>query len=267
MAPMPELNPAFAAELRRLGRSTTPEELRRRGVQRVRSVGSADLSLLIERAVNRTLMERTIGPLDEAGMQEVVDQAQQHLSRQLRDIEELADSRSLLQAHREEMQGELGRLRAALAERRAFMEHEARGPAPLSADEHKQLLRRVHVCLAPLLPGGRLEGSAKAVAGDLVAMMHAHAAGLLAEQRRAFEDEMLKQERRVAKLVQSLERTEQVLARVARMKDLEEGVESLYRTVQGLSATDAASELKRAMLARIYEANVALRAGVRGATA
>ncbi|HED64542.1 MAG TPA: hypothetical protein ENJ09_03200 [Planctomycetes bacterium] len=67
-------------------------------------------------------------------------------------------------------------------------------------------------------------------------------------------------ERRVKKLTQSLERTEQELKRVASMKDVDMGVASLYRTVQGLSEEDDLFEAKREMLKNIFDANVALRA-------
>ena len=67
-------------------------------------------------------------------------------------------------------------------------------------------------------------------------------------------------ERRVNKLTNSLGRTESELKRVASMKDVDMGVASLYRTVQGLSADDDQVEAKHAMLKNIFEANVALRA-------
>jgi len=67
-------------------------------------------------------------------------------------------------------------------------------------------------------------------------------------------------ERRVAKLTESLGITEAELKRVALMKNIDLGVSSIYRTVQGLSGEDAGAEVKKEMLKNIFEANVSLRA-------
>ena len=66
-------------------------------------------------------------------------------------------------------------------------------------------------------------------------------------------------ERRVTKLTSSLTRTEGELKRLASMKDIDVGVASLYRTVQGLSDGDDQLEAKRDMLKNIFDANLALR--------
>lgn len=66
-------------------------------------------------------------------------------------------------------------------------------------------------------------------------------------------------ERRVRKLTESLGLTEQELKRIAGMKNIDLGVASIYRSVQGLSADDDNAEQKKEMLKNIFEANVALR--------
>ena len=65
-------------------------------------------------------------------------------------------------------------------------------------------------------------------------------------------------ERRVEKLTESLGMTEQELKRVAAMKNIDLGISSLYRTVQGLSDDDENAEAKKSMLQNLFEANVAL---------
>ena len=83
------------------------------------------------------------------------------------------------------------------------------------------------------------------------------AADAIAERDRQIE----RLERRIAKLVTSLEETEQVLKRVAAMKNYEFGVSSIYRMVQGLSEGDPEANVKREMMSRIFQANVALQSG------
>jgi hypothetical protein len=252
------INSAFQEALREMGRPTTPEDLRRRGIKRLRSVTTSEVSLLIERAVNRTLMERTIGALDPVEKAEILHSAQNQFTRQLHDFQDLADSRQALEAHRRESQAELARLRESLEVRRLA---EARPGAPSeSASEVRQrLIVEIRACLQPLLPEGSFGGVDRRVVEDLRALTERHVAQALEQLRHGFQIETENQERRVAKLVKSLEETEQVLARVAAAKAIDPGVASIYDSVQGLSAADAAVEKKKELLVHIFEANLALR--------
>ncbi len=66
-------------------------------------------------------------------------------------------------------------------------------------------------------------------------------------------------ERRISKLTKTLGLTEQELQRVLRGKSLDPGVASVYKSVQGLSQDEVQAELKRALMDKIFEANVELR--------
>ncbi len=66
-------------------------------------------------------------------------------------------------------------------------------------------------------------------------------------------------ERRVEKLTESLGLTEAELLRVARLKNIDLGIASIFREVQGLKSDDERFEQKKEMLKNIFEANVALR--------
>jgi ferritin-like metal-binding protein YciE len=253
-----EINPAFQEALRELGRPTSPKDLHRRGVTRLRTVKTSDVSRLIERAVNRTLMERTIGPLDPQQMAEIVHAAENQFTRQLRAFEDLADSRQAVEAHRRESQAELARLRETLREREPSEPSLPRASEP-SLDLTERLAREIKACLQPLLDQAPSGGLGRSVAEDLQSLVHTHIGEALEAQRRRFQIETENQERRVAKLVESLERTEQVLSRVAASKQLEEGIESIYRTVLGLSVGEQDFGRKQDLMASIFEANLALR--------
>ncbi len=67
-------------------------------------------------------------------------------------------------------------------------------------------------------------------------------------------------ERRITKLTESLSATEIELKRIAAMKNIDVGVASIYRTVQGLSQDEDQFAAKAEMLKNIFEANMALRA-------
>jgi diguanylate cyclase (GGDEF)-like protein len=69
-------------------------------------------------------------------------------------------------------------------------------------------------------------------------------------------------ERRISKLNDMLAKTEEDLARMAAIKDVDAGVASMYRTVQGISAVDEAKALKRDLMLKIFEANLELKTAV-----
>lgn len=68
-------------------------------------------------------------------------------------------------------------------------------------------------------------------------------------------------ERRIAKLNESLELTEEELQRIAKAKGIDPGVASIYRTVQGLSSDIDNAEARREMMSSIFEANLQLQKG------
>ncbi len=65
-------------------------------------------------------------------------------------------------------------------------------------------------------------------------------------------------ERRIGKLTTSLDATEGQLSRMALMRDVDTGVSSIYRDVQGLDAGDDEKDTKRGLMSSIFDANVLL---------
>jgi hypothetical protein len=66
-------------------------------------------------------------------------------------------------------------------------------------------------------------------------------------------------ERRIEKLTVAMGITEQQLETAMQQRTMDAGVASIYRTVQGLPANDSNREQKKAMMASIFEQNLALR--------
>jgi len=79
-------------------------------------------------------------------------------------------------------------------------------------------------------------------------------------QASEYEQQIDRLERRVKKLSASLEATEHALQAVSRLKAIDPGLASIYRTVQGLSLEDGLARAKLAMLERLFEANRLLQA-------
>jgi diguanylate cyclase (GGDEF)-like protein len=66
-------------------------------------------------------------------------------------------------------------------------------------------------------------------------------------------------ERRISKLTHALGVTEEELQRVLKLKGVDPGIASIYRSVQGLSSDEVAAELKKELMAKIFQANVDMR--------
>ncbi|MEZ6017381.1 MAG: diguanylate cyclase [Planctomycetota bacterium] len=65
-------------------------------------------------------------------------------------------------------------------------------------------------------------------------------------------------QRRLSKLTESLGLTEKELARVRRMKAVDNGIASEFRDVQGLVGEDEQTELKKELMSKIFAANLDL---------
>lgn len=258
-----EINSDLVDVLRELGRPTTPRELESRGVRRVRSIGLADVSLLIERAVNRTLMKRTIGGLDDTERRALIEDAEAEFAQLRSELQVLTDSRDLMERHRQSVRSDLSDVKRVLVPPRGFVEqHEAEraAAAKLDAERMTALRLEMQALLLPLFdPGSKPRPGVRRIAEDLLVLFVRDRDRALAEQRRAMDKHVDGLERRIAKLVASLESTERVLAEIAKMKDVELGVASIYRTVQGLAAVGGEVAKKREMLEQIFLSNLEMR--------
>lgn len=78
-----------------------------------------------------------------------------------------------------------------------------------------------------------------------------------------YESRIQRLERRIGKLNQVLGKTEEELRRVLQMKNVDPGLASIYRAVQGLSDDGSQNELKRVLMREIFEANLELKKQVR----
>ena len=229
------------------------------------SVTRADVSKLIEVAVNRTLMERTIGGLSESEKRFVIDEAQERFNESLQSMQALRKSRADAQTQRDEVEEGLAHLRQELGPRRGFVEQfEQEGPDPDDAEHLKALRLRMQARLLPIFdrlpPGGP---TLRATALELLALFEEERDRALEQQRAGLVDEIDQLERRITKLLKSLEDTEKVLERIAAAKDLDVGIESIYRNVQGLGTADDQVEKKKEMMAVIFEANLKLQEDLR----
>lgn len=250
-----KLNDALAQEVRRWARKTTPEELKRRGVHRVRSIKMADMAELIEKAVNRTLMARTIGELDD----EIEGFSGEARSEFLRLVQDDREKRA--EGLEEKAESELHRLKRELARRKKALERQEEALAEGSDGRVADLERKIRGLFAQWGGGvgdnSGLERQVLALAMQEMGTEHRHVQMVRLQQHR---EEIDRLERRIGKLSHLLGQTEEELARLMEGGGLvEDGVASIYRSVQGLSSGEAAYEKKKALMREIFEANLEFR--------
>ncbi len=246
-----EINPSFAEALADAGRKTTPEELAKKGVRKLRTYRLSEISFLIERALNKTLVERTLSPLQAEEMAELSGAAEREFKKQLESLEDLRASRGELKQHRDSVERELADLRLLLKKRAG---------KSAEAESTRHLLLEIRGALRPLSDQATApDWLLKDVISDLHGLIELRSTELIQEERAGFDKEIEKLERRISKLVGSVESMEKALDQLARTKDLETGIASIYRTVQGLSSDEQGVDQKRLMMAAMFAANVELR--------
>jgi hypothetical protein len=248
----PEVHPSFYKALAGAGRKTTPEELAKQGVRRLRTYKMSEVSFLIERALNKTLAQRMLKPLPAEEMSELADAVEQEFKKQLGGVNELRASRGELNHQRDSAKRELSRFREEVKQRIVA------APKPGSS---RVLLNDLSEAFKPI--AAQFTGPdwvIKGVITDLQALIEARVATALETEREAVDAQIGKLERRIAKLVGTTETMERALGSLAEAREPDIGIASIYRTTQGLSKNEANKEAKRAMMSDIFKANLELRA-------
>jgi len=248
----PVLNTALAEAVREFASPTTPQQLEKRGVQRVRYVSIDRISEMIEKAVNRTILERTIGSTP-GELGEFVDHAQAGLLGLLKGVQEVEASRGALLRSRTELMGELEEMRRDRGD--------AGAPHAIDRDDPtvQKMVAAIRESFGKL--GARSPHSMKVedeLTEQALVLLEEGRRRAVAAQIRESDGHIDRLERRVTKLVESLEATEANLRHVAAMKNVDLGIASLYKVVQGLGTDEPNRELKQQLMEMIFKANVEL---------
>lgn len=246
----PELNKALSDALREFASPTTPHELESRGVRRVRTISMEQVSAMIEKAVNRTIMERTLsGDSGELGI--LVDHAQVGLLGLLKGVQEVEESRGAISQSRSDLMAELAEMRRQRGEPTAPFTPDSNDP---TLQKMRAAIKEAFAQLGPKTPA--MAAAEHALEERALILLEEARRRATAAQIRERDDQIERLERRLMKLVESLEVTEETLKRVTAMKNIDLGIASLFRVVQGMSADEPNRELKRQMMETIFKANV-----------
>jgi hypothetical protein len=238
--------------VRRLAYRTSVDQLKKRGFEKVNVIGLDRIVALIDEAVHRTLKHRLLATERYA----VADATKDEFLRLLKSNEELKQAHSRAEEEANSMRLELQQLRQQLEERLA----EAR--LDLAADferEDAQIEENIAMAVASLGLNDETAESVTARVREIVMTTVGTQRRTSVEMQGAARDRELAQlQRRINKLNTALEDAEGRLQEMARRKSTDPGIASIYREVQGLSGEDSHAELKKALMADIFRANLQL---------
>jgi hypothetical protein len=246
--------------VRQMAFRTSLDSLKKKGVQQVNVLGIDRIIALIEAAVHRSLKSRLVGADREA----VADATKAEFLRLLRSNEDLQRQKSEIEQLRERAEEEIDQLRRELAERRQALrlrlEQDALDLANRYDGENRVIAQKVSDVVRALLqspetPASDLESRLMELVMDVVSGERKTAD----EARRALRDrEVENLQRRISKLNDTLATTEKRLQHVAAQKDVERGISSIYREVQGVDGADSQAGRKKELMADIFRANLQL---------
>lgn len=255
------------------------KQMMRESGRALRHIGEARLMAVIAAAV-RHAVKRTFRAVEEDQLVQAAGIAQRgflHLmknnGRSVRGlpvsdfVKEVEESRKRILRQREQARMELDRVTSELEERKVEMREERaqilRTSEAAGAKMDSALVDQLDVLFADLGDTPEVARLREAVTQIALSSVHTERDKGVQEKLSDHDAEVANYQRRIQKLTESLSKTEEEIKRLAQMKDVDHGVASIYRTVQGLSDGEDA-EQKQEMMTAIFEANLEFREKLAG---
>ena len=253
--------------VRQMSFRTSLDKLKKKGVQNVNVLGIDRIIALIEAAVHRSLKSRLVGIEREA----VAESTKAEFLRLLRNNEDLQRQKSEVERARERAEEEIDVMRRELNEKRQALqlklEQDAVDLANRYQGENAEIAMKVSDVVRALVASG--DASTSMVEDKLMELVMNVVSGErenAENARRALRDrEVDNLQRRINKLNDTLSKTESRLQRVSALKDVEAGISSIYREVQGIDEADEQAGKKKELMSEIFRANLKLQKRSRGA--
>jgi len=257
--------------LRQSSRLTAIEELQQKGHKQVKVLNSKRITEMINQAVTQAVS----GYTSKVGMEErrrIEHDAKREFFK-LMEIhqevvasrDELAEQRKILDVQVRMVEDELKSQQTSLANEQGRV---IQGRLTFSSGEVRGLESRLVALMSRLLDDEQLDDLMQSEDVDqaLEDYMYELAGEFVQEEKkRAMALDQNAQvrkinnlEKRIEKLTNSLDLSEQMLLDVKAGKSVDEGLASIYRTVQGLENEDESYEKKQALLKGIFEYNLEL---------
>ncbi len=249
--------------VRQMAYRTSVDSLKKRGVQQVNVLGMDRIVSLVEAAVHKSLKSRLVGMEREA----VADATKAEFVRLMRNNEDLQREKSEIEQQKERAQEEVDIMRREIAQQeqalKTRLDEGALEVASRYEGENAVIAQKVADVMRSLQSQGGLAGAETKVI-ELVMDIVQDERKEAEEARAALRDrEVENLRRRITKLNDSLAQTEHRLQSVSAMKNIDDGISSIYREVQGLDASDQQAGKKKELMSEIFRANLELQQKVK----
>lgn len=257
---MGKIADSFRDAVRKLAYSTSVDQLKRRGVRKVNVLGLDRVAFLIQEAVNRSLRYNMLA-LDR---ERLASATRDEFLNLVESKEDLARSHSELRRLKEKAEEQVDQLRRELSAQQALLkqklmlaESEARARFE---GEDVAIAEKVLMLFegAKAVPGLDLDQLRERVMELVKGIVHDERRDTIAALEKARDRDVDLLQRRINKLQDHLTETEHHLREMIRVKNIDEGISSIYRVVQGLNEADAQFERKLALMTDLFQANLRL---------
>ena len=252
------------AAVKRLAYQTSVEQLKRRGVDKVKVLGLDRITMLIQEAVSRSLSHK----MASFDRRQLAAATRDEFLKLLESNQNLVRSHDKLNELKQQAEAQVDELRRELAEKSAQLQSKlmlARRQIRARFDgEDAVIAEKIQALFdnARSGPGEMKLDNLRGGVMELVLQVVNYERDQAIAAREAVRDrdvELL--QRRINKLQTSLQETEHELRHVARVKNIDGGISSMYRDVQGLDENDAQFERKLELMTELFKANVMLQEG------
>ncbi|MEQ1633150.1 MAG: hypothetical protein ABL997_12305 [Planctomycetota bacterium] len=243
--------------VRQIAFRTDLNSLKKQGIEQVSVLGMDRIVGLIEEAVHRSLKSRLVGLEREA----VADATKAEFLRLLRTNQDLQREKSEVERLKERAEEEVDQMRRQLGvEKQALeqrLQHDSLSSKARYEGEDAKLAERIRELMAA--SGAGTGDALQEGVLDLVLQTVGKERRAAEQARSALRDrEVDNLQRRIEKLTNSLETTEHRLRQVAAMKNIDDGISSIYREVQGLEGGSEQFGKKKELMSAIFAANLRL---------
>ena len=246
--------------VRQMAFRTSVDDLKKQGVSNVNVLGMDRIVALIEAAVHKSLKSRLLTMEREA----VADATKAEFLRLVRSNKDLQRQKSEIEEQKERAEEEIDQLRRELTrqqqELKVRLEQGALEVANRYEGENALIAKKVSEVMRSLAGSGELSlPDAETHVVELVMDVVRGEREDAEKARAALRDrEVDNLQRRINKLNESLQLTEHKLQTVSAMKNIDTGISSIYREVQGVDTADVLAGKKKELMAEIFQANLKL---------
>jgi hypothetical protein len=244
--------------LRQMAFRTSIDSLKKKGVQQVNVLGLDRITGLIEAAVHRSLRSRLVGVEREA----VADATKAEFLRLLRSNEDLQRQKTEVEKQRERAEEEVDTLRRELSQQQQALEvrlqQDGLEVAGRYAGENAAIARKVADVVQELARGATTSETTQRLMELVMDVVSGERQEAEVARKALHDREVDTLQRRIKKLNDNLASTEQRLQHVAALKNVDGGISSIYREVQGLGEGAEHAGKKRELMSEIFKANLKL---------